>query len=376
MSMIACSATELELEPGACTTATPSSVAAGRSTMSRPTPCRPTTLSLGHAAILARLQSGLARNRMPSASFAAAIMPASVSALVTTTWASASNCFIPSGWMGPPSTTSGFIPGSPSGDRLTATARIIAERPYRVITTPRARRPGARAGQVAAIIPLAWPRPWHGPCPDDGHARVHHAGRSEANRRHLHRLRSLQARDADRLRRGLPAGRDRTGRRAARPRGRPGRPPLRGAGRPATRRGAFGGWAGPPATLRHERGQAFQVDEGQERRQAAHPRQAQPEGDRGLPPLAPAGAVVDPPGGRGVPGGDRRERGPPEARHDQREPGTRPRVPRRLSHARDRPSLGDPQDPGSQGSGSRAGPLRPRSAASRYHPSLAVETTR
>ncbi len=38
MSMIACSATEFELEPGACTTATPRSVAAGRSTMSSPTP--------------------------------------------------------------------------------------------------------------------------------------------------------------------------------------------------------------------------------------------------------------------------------------------------------------------------------------------------
>ncbi len=109
ISMIACSATEFELEPGACTTATPRSVAAGRSTMSRPTPWRPTTLSFGQAAIRLRVQSGLDRNRMPSASLATAIMPASVSALVTTTRASASSCFIPSAWMGPPSTTSGFM---------------------------------------------------------------------------------------------------------------------------------------------------------------------------------------------------------------------------------------------------------------------------
>ena len=115
ISMIACSATEFELEPGACTTATPRSVAAGRSTMSRPTPWRPTTLSFGQAAIRLRVQSGLERNRIPSASLAAAIIPASLVASVTTTRASASSCFIPSGWMGPPSTMSGF------------TARIIAE---------------------------------------------------------------------------------------------------------------------------------------------------------------------------------------------------------------------------------------------------------
>ena len=116
ISMMACSATELELEPGACTTATPRSVAAGKSTMSRPTPWRPTTFRRGQAAIRPRVQSGLERKRIPSASWAAATMPASVSASVTTTRASASSWAMPSGWMGPPSTTSGF------------TARIIAER--------------------------------------------------------------------------------------------------------------------------------------------------------------------------------------------------------------------------------------------------------
>ena len=38
MSMRACSATESEFEPGACTTAMPRRVAAGRSTVSSPTP--------------------------------------------------------------------------------------------------------------------------------------------------------------------------------------------------------------------------------------------------------------------------------------------------------------------------------------------------
>src|SRR4029077_16910359 len=75
ISMIACSATEFELEPGACTTATPRSVAAGRSTMSRPTPWRPTTLSFRQAAIRLRVQSGLERNRIPSASLATATIP-------------------------------------------------------------------------------------------------------------------------------------------------------------------------------------------------------------------------------------------------------------------------------------------------------------
>ena len=79
MSMMACSATELELEPGACTTAIPRSVAAGRSTMSSPTPCRPITFRFGSAAMSEREQSGLERKRMPAASFASAIMPASVS---------------------------------------------------------------------------------------------------------------------------------------------------------------------------------------------------------------------------------------------------------------------------------------------------------
>src|SRR6266496_2708793 len=109
MSMIACSATELELDPGAWTTATPRSVAAGRSTVSRPTPWRPTTLRLLQAAMSERVQFGLVRKRMPEASWAALIIPASVSSSETTTRASASSFLMPSAWMGPARTTRGFM---------------------------------------------------------------------------------------------------------------------------------------------------------------------------------------------------------------------------------------------------------------------------
>src|SRR6266545_76099 len=109
MSMMACSATELELEPGAWTTATPRSVAALRSTVSRPTPWRPTTLRLLQAAISDRVQFGLMRKRMPEASSDALMIPASVSSFETTTRASASSCLMPSAWMGPARTTRGFM---------------------------------------------------------------------------------------------------------------------------------------------------------------------------------------------------------------------------------------------------------------------------
>ncbi len=45
-----CSATETALPPGVFITSTPASVAAGRSTLSTPTPARPITLNLGAAA--------------------------------------------------------------------------------------------------------------------------------------------------------------------------------------------------------------------------------------------------------------------------------------------------------------------------------------
>src|SRR2546421_1938958 len=107
ISMSACSATACEFEPGAWTTATPSRVAAGMSTVSSPTPCRPTTRSCLHAAIRLALQFGRMRNRIPCASTAAFASPASVSSSQTTTRASFSSSAWPSGLIGPASTTSG-----------------------------------------------------------------------------------------------------------------------------------------------------------------------------------------------------------------------------------------------------------------------------
>src|SRR5216117_1514822 len=107
MSISACSATACEFEPGAWTTATPSRVAAGMSTVSRPTPCRPTTLSLVHAAIRLSVQLGRRRNSIPAASAATLASPASVSSSQTTTRASRSRSALPSGLIGPASTTRG-----------------------------------------------------------------------------------------------------------------------------------------------------------------------------------------------------------------------------------------------------------------------------
>src|SRR5712692_9939771 len=107
MSISACSATAWEFEPGAWTTATPSRVAAGTSTVSRPTPCRPTTLSFGQRAIRLSVQLGRRRNRIPAASAATLTSPASVSSSQTTTRASLSRSALPSGLIGPASTTRG-----------------------------------------------------------------------------------------------------------------------------------------------------------------------------------------------------------------------------------------------------------------------------
>src|SRR5207249_3927633 len=107
MSISACSATACEFEPGAWTTATPSRVAAGMSTVSRPTPCRPTTLSFVHAAIRLSVQLGRRRNSIPAASAATLASPASVSSWQTTTRASRSRSALPSGLIGPASTTRG-----------------------------------------------------------------------------------------------------------------------------------------------------------------------------------------------------------------------------------------------------------------------------
>ena len=97
MSMTACSATASEFEPGAWTTGMPSRVAAGRSTVSSPTPWRPMTFSCLQADIRRSLQFGRMRNRMPSAARAAAITPSSVRSGQTVTRASVSSSVCPSG---------------------------------------------------------------------------------------------------------------------------------------------------------------------------------------------------------------------------------------------------------------------------------------
>src|SRR5437773_795590 len=77
------------------------------STVSRPTPCRPTTLSFVHAAIRLSVQLGRRRNSIPAASAATLASPASVSSSQTTTRASRSRSALPSGLIGPASTTRG-----------------------------------------------------------------------------------------------------------------------------------------------------------------------------------------------------------------------------------------------------------------------------
>src|SRR5437870_4010146 len=77
------------------------------STVSRPTPCRPTTLSFVHAAIRLSVQLGRRRNNIPAASAATLASPASVSSSQTTTRASRSRSALPSGLIGPASTTRG-----------------------------------------------------------------------------------------------------------------------------------------------------------------------------------------------------------------------------------------------------------------------------
>src|SRR2546427_12578600 len=107
MSISACSATAWEFEPGAWTTATPRHVARGPSTVSRPTVCRPTPLSFGQRAIRLSVQLGGRRKRIPAASAATFTSPASVSSSQTTTRASLSRSDLPSGLIGPASTTRG-----------------------------------------------------------------------------------------------------------------------------------------------------------------------------------------------------------------------------------------------------------------------------
>src|SRR2546425_6452781 len=107
MSISACSATACELDPGAWTTATPRRVAAGMSTLSRPTPWRPTTLSRLHVSMRKAEERGRPRKRMPSASAAVLIIPSSVGSSVTITRHSRSRMATASLWSGALTTTRG-----------------------------------------------------------------------------------------------------------------------------------------------------------------------------------------------------------------------------------------------------------------------------
>src|SRR5260370_16104275 len=105
ISISACSATACEFEPGACTTAMPQRVAAGMSTVSSPTPCRPITFRFGQAAIRLSVQRGLVRKRMPWAPDAILTNASSVSSSHRITSTSRSSWARPSWWVGPARTT-------------------------------------------------------------------------------------------------------------------------------------------------------------------------------------------------------------------------------------------------------------------------------
>src|SRR6059036_2250181 len=137
ISISACSATACELEPGAWTTATPRRVAAGMSTVSSPTPCRPTTLSDRQAAIRLSVHRGRTRKRIPCASAAILTRPASVSSSQTTTRASLSRNALPSGWIGPASTISGRGSVAIDADLLSSSPRLGRRGRPRILLLPR-----------------------------------------------------------------------------------------------------------------------------------------------------------------------------------------------------------------------------------------------
>src|SRR3989475_12698097 len=97
------------------------------STVSSPTPCRPTTLSFVHAAIRLSVQLGRRRNNIPAASAATLASPASVSSWQTTTRASRARGALPSGLIGPGGTTRGPDPVASGPARLRpATQPVLA----------------------------------------------------------------------------------------------------------------------------------------------------------------------------------------------------------------------------------------------------------
>ena len=235
--------------------------------MSRPTPCRPTTLSFGQAAIRLRVQFGLERNRMPSASLAAASIPASLVGVGHDHGGLRLQLLHPVRVNRPAEHDEWFHGPHYSGVTLTESSRRPA--PRRRAPAAGMRAPGASctADPAGTRRAPAGPRDAARDAPREG--------------RPMHRVPALPARDTDRLRRGGCARAHRPGGRAARSRGGPGRPAIRGAGGPAAGPGARRCRARPLPALRHQRGQALQVEEGPERREATHPRAPGPERGRG-----------------------------------------------------------------------------------------------
>src|ERR1700693_6604009 len=96
------------------------------------------------------------RKRMPEASWAALMIPASVSSLETTTRASASSCLTPSGWMGPARMTRGFM------DLLSEVECHLDDLQCSVgrerVPTPGVREPGALIQAGGGDIPLRHPQ--------------------------------------------------------------------------------------------------------------------------------------------------------------------------------------------------------------------------
>src|SRR5262245_57432929 len=129
-----------------------------------------------------RVQSGLARNRMPDASCATLIMPASVSSFDTITRASLSSCLMPSAWMGPARITRGFM------DLLSEVECHLGDAERRVglehIPPPRVHEAGTlvqpRGGAVALGHPQLEPVELARPGPVDGRGEQRLAGPSAA----------------------------------------------------------------------------------------------------------------------------------------------------------------------------------------------------
>ena len=149
------------------------------------------------------------------------------------------------------------------------------------------------------------------------------AGGAAPDRRALHGLRSLQARDPDSVRRGRSPRLDHASRRAARSRRGPGGTSVRRPGRPFAGQGPDTGEPRSRGTLSDERGQALQV-EACRGWQAPHPRTASSERGERVPPVASAGIRDRAAARRRVPRGDGGARRPRPSGDDRGKPRSRP----------------------------------------------------